>query len=405
MDAAVASPAGETLVRGLNLRMRSRERLLCTGRNGVGKSGFARTLVGVEPLAEGTLQASVSWADPRAAFVVPQRAFIPRGTLRVAIAFPSVVQSGSAETDDNLLWKVLSRVGLADVARRSGGLDSEIPWDDVLSVGERQRLVLARLMYHAPRVMLLDEPTSATPSAFEAKFLRQLLRTPTSVVFIGPTRLAHHFDRVLTLKGGYAWSIEPGGHAAAAEGAAGDDNSDAFDEWLAGPSAGYLPSPRWSESAAHSVWHDEVVARADAYVKAANARSKSTSSVYSCRSCRRLGRAAVLVASSGRVSMYLLFASAAFIGQLIASSKVIGSTAQVKTDITARQETVWADLGRLLALVAIVAAIEVLSDFLTGTRDSNSGDRFSSGYLGLLCRDKLQRSLHAAYFDQLVSLA
>ena len=105
---------------------------------------------------------------------------------------------------------LLERVNLPDLASRAGGLDAELDWHKVLSIGEQQRLAFARLLLTRPRYAMLDEATSALDIANEAKLYRQLLETGTTLVSVGhrSTILKFH-TQVLELTGDGDWQIHP----------------------------------------------------------------------------------------------------------------------------------------------------------------------------------------------------
>ena len=62
--------------------------------------------------------------------------------------------------DEARLRQLLREVDLESLVDREGSLGSEVNWGEVLSLGEQQRLGMARLFYHKPRFAILDECTS-----------------------------------------------------------------------------------------------------------------------------------------------------------------------------------------------------------------------------------------------------
>lgn len=104
-------------------------------------------------------------------FYIPQRPYLPYGTLRDQIIYPHTLKKFKSlnRTDDELI-ELLNKVEIDVVrTREEKGLDSEKDWKDVLSGGEKQAIAMARLFYHRPKYAILDECTSATSVETEAK--------------------------------------------------------------------------------------------------------------------------------------------------------------------------------------------------------------------------------------------
>lgn len=78
----------------------------------------------------------------------------------------------------------------ADLAERLGGLDAELEWSHVLSLGEQQRVAFLRLLLHEPSLAFLDEATGALDSATEASCYKALQKHSTGFVSVGDCNLA-----------------------------------------------------------------------------------------------------------------------------------------------------------------------------------------------------------------------
>jgi putative ATP-binding cassette transporter len=183
-DLTVRLPDGKLLVAANAFSVRSGERLLVTGPSGAGKSTLFRAIAGIWPFGEGEI------AVPAQAtlMMLPQRPYFPVGSLKGAIVYPGEENAFSTE----VLRDVLTAVGLPALA---GRLDEHGHWNRMLSLGEQQRLGLARALLHKPQYLFLDEATASLDESSEAA-LYQLLhkRLPsTTFVSIGHRSTLHAF--------------------------------------------------------------------------------------------------------------------------------------------------------------------------------------------------------------------
>jgi putative ATP-binding cassette transporter len=164
--------------------------VLVAGPTGIGKSTMLRAIAGLWPFGRGKVRIGQGRI-----FFVPQKPYIPLGSLRQALAYP---EDGTVIPDEQLK-AVLSKVGLAELGPE---LDRTDNWSQRLSGGEQQRLAFARLLLAEPAVIFLDEATSALDETTEARFYRMLREAPwrPTIVSVGhrSTLRAFH-DRVLDL--------------------------------------------------------------------------------------------------------------------------------------------------------------------------------------------------------------
>src|SRR5256714_10047975 len=160
-DLLVRLPQGTALLVASDLAISTGERVLLTGPSGAGKSTLFRAIAGTWPFGAGTIRV------PKGAKVMalPQRPYFPVGTLAAAVTYPAEPGTFSAEA----LTEVTTAVGLPALAER---LTEEAHWNRMLSLGEQQRLGIARAILQAPDYLFLDEATASLHEAPEAALHR-----------------------------------------------------------------------------------------------------------------------------------------------------------------------------------------------------------------------------------------
>ena len=195
----VTLPDGTPLLSADGVTFAKRDHVLVTGPSGAGKSTLFRAIAGIWPFGSGTVHVPAG----ASVMTLPQRPYLPIGPLANAVAYPT---PGEAHEPDRIR-ELLLAVGLPGL---SGRLDEEQHWNRMLSLGEQQRIGIARAILHAPDYLFLDEATASLDEPAEAALYRLLReRLPNStVISIGhrSTLMAFH-DRHLSLArsaGGFA---------------------------------------------------------------------------------------------------------------------------------------------------------------------------------------------------------
>jgi ATP-binding cassette, subfamily D (ALD), peroxisomal long-chain fatty acid import protein len=139
---------GDELVDQLSVIVHSGEHLLISGPNGVGKSAVARVVAGLWPVYRGLVSRPRSIGTDGIMFL-PQRPYLSIGTLRDQVIYPHTeIDMQEHGRRDRELSKVLEEAKLGYLPDREGGWDTRKEWKDVLSGGEKQRMGIARLLYH-----------------------------------------------------------------------------------------------------------------------------------------------------------------------------------------------------------------------------------------------------------------
>src|SRR5205085_6115753 len=138
-----------------------------------GKSTLVRAIAGLWPWGEGSIEVQKG----AKMFLLPQRPYVPIGTLRRAATYPDAAESREVEE----IAEAFKHVGLGHLVER---IEEEGPWDQTLSGGEKQRLAFARIFLHNPDIIVLDEATSALDPQSQDKLMELLVAHPEETTFI-----------------------------------------------------------------------------------------------------------------------------------------------------------------------------------------------------------------------------
>ncbi|WP_234684264.1 ABC transporter ATP-binding protein/permease [Bradyrhizobium monzae] len=162
-DLSVTLDDGTAVVGETEVAIEPGERLLVAGESGTGKSTLVRAIAGLWPWGGG----SVNFHPDRRLFMLPQRPYVPSGSLRRAVAYPGAEDDWTVEE----IGEALHKVGLDHLKEK---IEEEAPWDQTLSGGEKQRLAFARLLLHSPDIVVLDEATSALDEKSQDKMMKMV---------------------------------------------------------------------------------------------------------------------------------------------------------------------------------------------------------------------------------------
>lgn len=203
-------PNGTPLVAADAFAIRAPERVLVTGPSGSGKSTLFRAVAGIWPFGTG----SIFIPEKAKLMMLPQRPYFPVGILHDAVVYPAA----PGAFDPAQVRDALIAVGLPDLAER---LEEDGHWNRMLSLGEQQRLGLARALLHMPDYLFLDEATASLDEPSEARLYRLLVEKlpQATIVSIGhrSTLDAFHTRKVALVKDGAIHIVAKDGQPARAE--------------------------------------------------------------------------------------------------------------------------------------------------------------------------------------------
>jgi vitamin B12/bleomycin/antimicrobial peptide transport system ATP-binding/permease protein len=183
---AVRLPNGAALVNANDLSIKFGERVLVSGPSGAGKSTLFRALGGIWPFGDGEITVPKNVRM----MILPQRPYFPIAPLAAAVAYPSEPESA----DTSRISEIIAAVGLPALASR---VEEEAHWNRMLSLGEQQRLGIARALISSPDYLFLDEATASLDEPAEAALYHLLeQRLPhATIVSIGHRATLAAFHR------------------------------------------------------------------------------------------------------------------------------------------------------------------------------------------------------------------
>lgn len=204
--ASTHAESGTQLVAPLDMVIHRGDHLLISGPNGCGKSAVARILAGIWPVFRGLVSV------PRGQDIsfIPQRAYFSAGTLRDQIIYPQFhADMLAAGRNDGQLLDILTVIGLPHIPSRDGGWEAVKEWKDTWSGGEKQRMNLARLLYHRPKYAVIDEGTAAVSADVEGDLYEAAKQAGITLLTIShrPSLLKYHQLHLRILPHG-DWSME-----------------------------------------------------------------------------------------------------------------------------------------------------------------------------------------------------
>ena len=227
------------LLRDISFTVDARHSVVIMGPSGIGKSSLLRVLGGLWPADSGTITRPLKYGFDGVMFV-PQKPYLTFGSLMAQISYP--VENGnavshsvdgeetvllpmlpvSAATPDHdpqassppqplsetTATEMLESVGLDYLVRQFDLVNDQRDWSQVLSVGEQQRIGIARVLYHRPAVAIMDESTSAIDEPNEDRVLRLLRQADIALLSVAHRSTVKRFhDQVLSISLDGKWEL------------------------------------------------------------------------------------------------------------------------------------------------------------------------------------------------------
>ena len=190
----------KVIVEDLTVEVQPQQGLLIVGPSGRGKSSILRAIAGLWNSGTGKLVRP----EREDILFLPQRPYIILGTLREQLLYPNL----DSQLSDQELESILQQVNLQDVLERVGGFDAEVPLENILSLGEQQRLAFARILVSHPQFIILDEATSALDLINEENLYQQLQDKETTFISVGHRESLYNYHQsVLELLPNSSWQV------------------------------------------------------------------------------------------------------------------------------------------------------------------------------------------------------
>eukprot|EP00177_Eucheuma_denticulatum_P001688 GFKZ01003037.1.p1 GENE.GFKZ01003037.1~~GFKZ01003037.1.p1 ORF type:complete len:688 (+),score=101.92 GFKZ01003037.1:72-2135(+) len=199
------SPEGVPLVKDLTFEVTEGQSVIILGPNGSGKSSILRMMAGLWPLQAGT----VGLPARDEVFYLSQRPYMYAGSLKEQLMYPrlaGVVIGEEVKFNEKVGKQCLESVELGHLIGRCGGFDGRLGWEETLSGGERNRLAVARLLYHKPRFAVLDECTAAVSADGEVVLYKAMASAGITLLSVAHRQAVMEFhEAAIVLDGAGGW--------------------------------------------------------------------------------------------------------------------------------------------------------------------------------------------------------
>jgi len=192
------------VLHGLDMSVAGGEIVAVVGRNGMGKTTLMKSLIGILPLKEGTIEVDGTDVSVLKTYrrVAAGMAYVPQGRMIFgSMTVEENIDTGLTVTGESEIPERIFELFpvLQEMRHRRGGN---------LSGGQQQQLAIARALAANPKVLLLDEPTEGIqPSVIKeiARVLRQIRDEQGLTIVVSEQLLSFVLsvaDRILVIENG-----------------------------------------------------------------------------------------------------------------------------------------------------------------------------------------------------------